>query len=190
MCSVLKLQVSPSLFSSLRNRLSGGNLTTSASTLSSPYCVPHNFNGSKIQLFLVYSIRIGAAKSRRGCSQIPTAPPVPQRRKPRGRHLQLQHTIKLLIYADPLPLQTPFKCTLTLRGMFSTSHHMVYWLQAYLWVGPSKHFPQLQPYRSWISALDLAARVLPFSFLPFLLLFFDRRRRRRLRLRGCHATHF
>ena len=33
-----------------------------------------------------------------------TAQPVPQRRKQRWQHLQLQHTTQLLIYADPLPL--------------------------------------------------------------------------------------
>ena len=35
---------------------------------------------------------IGAAQSRSRCSQIPTAQPIPQKRKQRGRHLQLQHT--------------------------------------------------------------------------------------------------
>ena len=38
---MLKLQVSPSLYSSLRNQLSSGNLATSASTLSNPYWNSH-----------------------------------------------------------------------------------------------------------------------------------------------------
>ena len=45
---------------------------------------------------------IGAAQSRSGCSQIPTAQPVLQRRKQSGGHLQLQHTTQLLIYADQM----------------------------------------------------------------------------------------
>ena len=47
---------------------------------------------------------VGAAQSRSGCSQIPTAQPALQRRKQRGRHLQLQHTTQLLIYAYQTPL--------------------------------------------------------------------------------------
>ena len=35
----------------------------------------------------------------------PAAQPVTQKRKQGGRHLQLQHTTQLLIYADPLPFQ-------------------------------------------------------------------------------------
>ena len=42
--------------------------------------------------------------SRKDVVNFPTAQPVLQRRKQRGRHLQLQHTTQLLIYADPLPL--------------------------------------------------------------------------------------
>ena len=45
-------------------------------------------------------------QSRSGYSQLPTALPVLQRRKQRWQHLQLQHTTQLLIYADPLPLDT------------------------------------------------------------------------------------
>ena len=54
---------------------------------------------------------IGAAQSRSGCSQIPPAQPAPQRRKQRGRRLQLQHTTQLLIYADQTSLNSSFKWT-------------------------------------------------------------------------------
>ena len=55
---------------------------------------------------------MGAAQSRSGCSQIPTVQPALQRRKQRGRHLQLQHTTQLLIYADQTSLTLIFarKC--------------------------------------------------------------------------------
>ena len=47
------------------------------------------------------------SSSRKDVVNFPTAQPVSQRRKQRGRHLQLQHTTQLLIYADPLPFQLP-----------------------------------------------------------------------------------
>ena len=46
MCSVLKLQVSPSLFSSLWNRLSNGKLATSFLLLNSSHCVWEGGNNS------------------------------------------------------------------------------------------------------------------------------------------------
>ena len=53
---------------------------------------------------LICMLAMEGDQSRSQCSQLPTAQPVPQRRKQRWQHLQLQHTTQLLIYPDPLPL--------------------------------------------------------------------------------------
>ena len=99
---MLKLQVPPSLFSSLRDRLSSRevdyiNFYSDHLPLS---CVKRNRNKKTTEYWSQWEvIRVEV-----DVVNFPAAQPVSLRRKQRGRHLQLQHTTQLLIYADPLPL--------------------------------------------------------------------------------------